>query len=118
MGGGVGADMRIGVFGRDSDGFERVITGIRGVGASVGASIGCIIRLLDVVFAYSGCVATLFAFDFVLHEIQVFKILLLGSAEELLRKEERGSFFMQAEQYLESILALTVDKSSSVRYGS
>jgi hypothetical protein len=104
MGGGV--DMRTGDCGRDSDGFGWGIEG-RGVRASV----GCIIRLLDTVFARSDCVATLFAFDFVLHGIQVLKILLLGSAEVLLRKEERGSFFTQVEQYLESILALKVDKS-------
>ena len=48
--------------------------------------------------------------------MHVLKILVPGLAEACFRKEERGSFFMQAEQYLESILGVEAEEWLSDRY--
>lgn len=101
--------MRIGVSGRDSGGLGRGILapgrdssraggGIEGFGCVhavalfLGGTLGC-----------NSCKAFLFDFDLPRQAMQVLKTLLPRSAEALVRKDESGSFWIQAEQYFEAI---------------
>jgi hypothetical protein len=70
----------------------------------VSASTGCITRLLGGPGGPDGGAAFLLDLALFRHGKQVLKTLLPELAEASIRKEERGSFLTQAEQYLESIL--------------
>jgi hypothetical protein len=86
--------------GRDLGGLGGRIEGSRRVSGFAGG----IARLLDRTLGSNGCKAFLLPFDRRARQgMQVEKTLLPGLAKALARKEESGSFWMQAEQYLESI---------------
>jgi hypothetical protein len=74
----------------------------RGSIDDVGASVGRVVRLLDGMSGPDSREA--FLFDLSRQRMQVLKTLLCRSAEASLRKEESGSFLMQAEQYFESMV--------------
>jgi hypothetical protein len=119
---GRGVSMRIGVSRRDSGGLGGIIDSskrdssrLEGIVAprrdssKAGGGIegfGCVhavARFLGGTLGCNSCKAFLFDFDLPRQAMQVLKTLLPGLAEALARKEESGSFWIQAEQYFEAI---------------
>jgi len=93
IGGSVGIE--IGVSRRDSSKAGGGIEGfgyVYAVACFLGGTLGC-----------NSCKAFLFDFDLPWQAMQVLKTLLPRSAEALARKEESGSFWIQAKQYFEAI---------------
>jgi hypothetical protein len=89
LGGGIVASRRdLSGAGGGIEGFRRV----HAVARFLGGTLGC-----------NSCKACLFDFDLPRQAMQVLKTLLPRSAEALARKEESGSFWIQAEQYFEAI---------------
>jgi len=83
----------------------RDLSGLRGgivASERVGAFVGFGTRLLACILGSNGCNAFLFLY-WSWQGMQVPKTLPPGSAEVLAKKEESGSFLMQAEQYFEDI---------------
>ena len=95
--------------GRDSRRVSARIDGSKRDSSKVGGGIegfGCVhavARFLEGTLGCNSCKAFLFVFDLPWQAIQVLKTLLPRSAEALARKEESGSFWIQAEQYFEAI---------------
>ena len=89
LGGGIVASRRdLSGEGGGIEGFRHV----HAVARFLGGTLGC--------NSYKAC---LFDFDLPRQAMQVLKTLLPRSAEALARKEESGSFWIQAEQYFEAI---------------